>query len=112
MKFLFSLSLSLFAVYTLNTNSLFSQEIDLNAGEQVFSQNCTVCHAGGENSVNSLKTLKIADLEKYSKNSIEKIKYQVENGAGSMPAFADRLSEEEILNVANFVLNQAKNEVW
>nr|WGH12839.1 cytochrome c553 [Echinothamnion sp.] len=112
MKFLFSLFLSFFTVYTLSSNSSFAQEIDLDAGEQVFSQNCTACHAGGNNSVNPSKSLKFEDLTEYGKNTIETIKYQIENGYGPMPKFADRLSDEEISNVANFVLNQAKNNTW
>nr|YP_010619001.1 cytochrome c553 [Pterosiphonia complanata]WAX03014.1 cytochrome c553 [Pterosiphonia complanata] len=112
MRFLFSLFLSFFTVYTLAFRLSFAQEIDLDAGEQVFSQNCTACHAGGNNSVNPPKHLKLEALSEYTKDSIEAIKYQVENGAGAMPAFADRLSDEEISNVANFVLNQAKNNSW
>nr|YP_010850940.1 cytochrome c553 [Aphanocladia stichidiosa]WGH14025.1 cytochrome c553 [Aphanocladia stichidiosa] len=112
MRFLFSLFLSFFTVYTLSSHSSFAQEIDLDAGEQVFSQNCAACHAGGNNSVNPAKSLKLDDLNKYDKGSIEKIKYQVENGFGPMPAFADRLSDEEIFCVAHFVLSQAKNNTW
>nr|YP_010619581.1 cytochrome c553 [Tayloriella tenebrosa]WAX03594.1 cytochrome c553 [Tayloriella tenebrosa] len=112
MRFLFSLFLSFFTLYTLTVRLSFAQEIDLDAGEQVFSQNCAACHVGGNNSVNPPKTLKLEALSQYSKDSIEAIKYQVENGAGSMPAFADRLSDEEISNVANFVLNKAKNNNW
>nr|YP_009399424.1 cytochrome c553 [Dictyomenia sonderi]ARW69030.1 cytochrome c553 [Dictyomenia sonderi] len=112
MRFLFSLFLSLVTVYTLTIRVSFGQGIDLDAGEQVFSQNCTACHAGGENSVNPVKTLKLEALNKYTKDSIEAIKSQIQNGAGPMPAFADRLSDEEISNVAHFVLNQAKNNVW
>nr|YP_010851336.1 cytochrome c553 [Echinothamnion hookeri]WGH14421.1 cytochrome c553 [Echinothamnion hookeri] len=112
MRFLFSLFLSFFTVYTLSSHSSFAQEIDLDAGEQVFSQNCAGCHAGGNNSVNPLKSLKLDDLKKYEKSSIETIQYQVENGFGLMPSFASRLSDEEILNVAHFVLSQAKNNTW
>nr|YP_010851138.1 cytochrome c553 [Aphanocladia delicatula]WGH14222.1 cytochrome c553 [Aphanocladia delicatula] len=112
MRFLFSLFLSFFTIYTLSIHSSLAQEIDLDEGEQVFSQNCAVCHAGGNNSVNPNKTLQFNDLNKYSKDSIETIKYQVENGAGQMPPFNDRLSDEEISNVAHFVLSQAKNKLW
>nr|YP_009397963.1 cytochrome c553 [Gredgaria maugeana]ARW67149.1 cytochrome c553 [Gredgaria maugeana] len=112
MRFLFSLFLSFFTIYTLSSSSSFAQEIDLDEGEQVFSQNCAACHAGGNNSVNPKKSLKLNDLNTYSKNSFEKIKYQVENGAGQMPPFSGHLSDEEISNVAHFVLSQAKNELW
>nr|YP_010851534.1 cytochrome c553 [Echinothamnion hystrix]WGH14619.1 cytochrome c553 [Echinothamnion hystrix] len=112
MRFLFSLFLSFFTVYTLSSHSSFAQKIDLDVGEQVFSQNCAACHAGGNNSVNPIKSLKFDDLDKYGKSSIETIKYQVENGFGPMPAFAGRLSDEEIFCVAHFVLSQAKNNTW
>nr|WGH13035.1 cytochrome c553 [Echinothamnion sp.] len=112
MRLLFSLFLSFFSIYTLSSYSSFAQEIDLDAGEQVFSQNCSACHAGGNNSLNPSKSLKLDDLSLYSKDSIETIKYQIENGYGPMPAFAERLSDEEISNVANFVLNKAKNNLW
>jgi len=88
-------------------------EIDLDAGEQIFSQNCAACHSNGQNVVNPAKTLEIEDLEKYSMNTIDAITYQVKNGnVGGMPKFGERLSEEDIINVANYVLNQAKTNSW
>jgi len=109
--FLFSLLFSSVFVFYGNVNFALSEDIDLDAGSQVFSQNCSGCHAGGNNSVNPSKTLKLTDLNKYGKDSIDKIIYQVRNGAGAMPAFDD-LSDEEVSNVANFVLSQAKNDTW
>nr|ARW69235.1 cytochrome c553 [Polysiphonia sp.] len=112
MRLFFSFFLSLFTVFSLSNFLVFSEEIDLDAGEQIFSQNCTACHAGGKNSVNPAKTLQLEDLSKYSKDTIEAIVNQINNGAGPMPAFAGRLSDDEISNVANYVLNQAKNNSW
>ena len=37
---------------------------------------------------------------------------QVTNGKNAMPAWADRLSEEEIQDVAAYVFNQATNSLW
>lgn len=37
---------------------------------------------------------------------------QVENGKGAMPAWADRLSEEEIQAVAEYVFKQATDAAW
>ncbi len=110
-KFLFSLLFSCFIVLNFNAGAVFSQEVDLDEGAQVFSQNCSACHAGGKNSVNPDKTLQWEDLDHYKKDSVEKIMYQVRNGAGAMPAFDD-LTDDEVTNVANFVLNQSKNNLW
>ncbi|NER80841.1 MAG: c-type cytochrome [Leptolyngbya sp. SIO1D8] len=81
---------------------------DLGQGGQVFSSNCAACHIGGGNVVNGAKTLKIDDLNKYEMASIEAIKTQVTNGKNAMPAFGGRLSDQEIDNVAAYVLDQAE----
>lgn len=114
MKSLYSYFLSFFSIIILSSSLVLAEDIkvDLDAGEQVFSQNCIGCHAGGNNLVNPAKTLSLADLHDNEKDSVEAIVYQVTNGASGMPVFSGRLSEEEILNVANFVFSQAKNNSW
>ena len=87
-------------------------DVDLEAGQQVFLANCAACHNGGANTVVSEKTLQIADLEKYGKNTVNAIVTQVTNGNGAMPAFGDRLDEDDIKSVAKYVLNQASNNLW
>nr|YP_009393011.1 cytochrome c553 [Bostrychia moritziana]ARW61573.1 cytochrome c553 [Bostrychia moritziana] len=114
MKFLKNLFFIFFVIMFTSLNLVWAQDtqIDLDAGEQVFSQNCAACHAGGNNVINPEKTLSIDALKLYSMDSIKAITYQVTNGnVGGMPAFGGRLSEEDIQNVANFVLNQA-NVGW
>ena len=37
---------------------------------------------------------------------------QVTNGKKAMPAFVNRLSEDDIKNVAGFVYDQAVNDKW
>lgn len=81
---------------------------DLAAGEQVFSANCTACHAGGNNAIMPQKTLKKDALEENEMNSVAAITMQVKNGKNAMPAFGGRLSDEDIDNVANYVLNQSE----
>lgn len=81
---------------------------DLANGAQVFSANCAACHMGGNNYVNASKTLRKSDLEKYDMASLEAIKAQVTQGKMAMPAFGGKLSEEEIENVAAYVLDQAE----
>ncbi|GLI69069.1 hypothetical protein VaNZ11_013613, partial [Volvox africanus] len=91
-----------------------SQATDLALGAQVFNGNCAACHQGGRNSVITEKTLEKAALEQYLDGgfNIEAIIYQVENGKGAMPAWADRLSEEEIQSVAEYVYKQAAEGLW
>lgn len=85
-----------------------AQAADLVHGGQLFGNNCAACHIGGGNVVNGAKTLKQADLEKYDMASIEAIVTQVTNGKNAMPAFKGRLSDEDIVDVATYVLNQAE----
>lgn len=110
MKFLLNLFLPFFVILFIGFRFVLAQdsEIDLDAGQQIFTQNCAACHSGGNNVINPEKTLKIEALKLYNMDSIEAITKQVTNGnVAGMPAFGGRLSEEDIQNVANFVLNQA-----
>lgn len=81
---------------------------DAASGAKIFGANCAACHAGGNNVVNGQKTLKKDALEKYEMNSIDKITYQVVHGKNAMPAFAGRLSDEQIEDVATYVLSQSE----
>jgi cytochrome c6 len=80
---------------------------DINNGAKLFSINCAACHAGGKNAVNPVKTLQKADLEKYEMYDLAKVKTQITNGKAAMPAFRGRLSEQQIEDVATYVLSQA-----
>lgn len=80
---------------------------DALAGGKVFQANCAACHAGGRNAVNPAKTLKKADLEKYGMYSEATIITQVTGGKGAMPAFSNKLTAEQIENVASYVLSKA-----
>jgi cytochrome c6 len=85
-----------------------AQAEDLAAGKQIFDSKCASCHAGGNNIVNPAKTLKAADLEKYGMNSIDVIISQVTNGKPPMPSFKGQLSDEDMQNVAAYVLSQSE----
>lgn len=112
MKNLFKLNL-LFSVlvflFYFHTSSVKALEADLDAGAEIFSNNCAVCHDGGLNNVNPEKTLEKSVLEKFSMNSVSAITTQVTNGKNSMPAFGNKLSDDDINNVANYVLSQSNN---
>lgn len=86
---------------------------DLALGEEVFSGNCAACHSGGGNSVQPNRTLAKADLEAFLDGGYNEaaIIYQVTNGKNAMPAWGDRLSEEEIESVAAYVL-KASADGW
>jgi len=107
MKAFFSIFCIFNLFYVLNISTTFAA--DLEAGEKIFSSNCTACHIGGNNLIMPAKTLKIDDLSEYKMDSIEAITNQVMNGKNAMPSFQGRLSSEDINNVANYVLNQSKN---
>merc|ERR1712227_456776 len=85
---------------------------DLENGEAVFSGNCAACHAGGNNSIVAEKKLKKEALQTYGKYSVEMIKMQATNGNGAMPAFGEKLSPDDIEDVANYVFSQASGDKW
>jgi mono/diheme cytochrome c family protein len=71
-------------------------------GAVVFSEQCSVCHGAtgrGGNGGPDLTTMPLAQSEK---GAIQ----QVTNGGGGMPAFKGTLSEEEIENVAAYVVQE------
>ncbi len=84
-----------------------AQAADLNNGAKIFNANCSACHVGGNNVIIANKTLKKEALEKYGMNSLEAIKTQVTKGKNAMPAFGARLSQEQIEDVASYVLSQS-----
>lgn len=104
MKLLFTLFLIFNIVFTSTKNSL---SADLEAGEEIFTANCSACHLGGNNLIMPEKTLQSDVLEKNEMNSITAITTQVKNGKNAMPAFGGRLADEDIDNVANYVLAQS-----
>ncbi len=80
---------------------------EANPGQQVFSNTCSACHIGGTNVIVPRKTLTQDALEKYAMDSVDAIKQQVTQGKNAMPAFADRLTPDQIDAVAGYVLEQA-----
>ena len=69
-------------------------------GEQVFaSAGCGGCHTFSKAGSNGSGGPNLDDASP----SFDKVVEQVTNGGGAMPAFKDRLSEQEIRDVAAFV---------
>jgi cytochrome c6 len=79
---------------------------NLAAGEQIFSANCAACHAGGQNVIMPEKTLEKEALDQYlaGGRSAASIATQVTNGKNAMPAFGGRLSDDDIQDVAAYVM--------
>lgn len=80
---------------------------DIENGERIFTANCSACHAGGNNVIMPEKTLKKEALETNGMKSVDAITYQVTNGKNAMPAFGGRLADNDIEDVANYVLSQS-----
>lgn len=83
---------------------------DVGAGEKIFKTNCAACHPGGQNVIMPEKTLQKEALEQFLAGGMseESVVRQVSNGKNAMPAFGGRLPEEEIENVASFVIKSSK----
>jgi mono/diheme cytochrome c family protein len=75
---------------------------DASQGTVVFSENCSTCHGATGEGGNGGPDLLTMPLAKTEAGTIE----QVTNGGGGMPAFAGTLSEEEIENVAAYVVQE------
>lgn len=76
---------------------------DATAGKAVFGANCGGCHTLSDAEATGSNGPNLDEL----KPSLETVQGQVTNGGGGMPAFADSLSEAEILNVATYVSSVA-----
>ena len=107
MKKLLSVILLVSAIFTLVLERP-AIAADTGSGAKIFNANCAACHMDGRNIVAAAKTLKKEALEKYQMNSFEAIVHQVQNGKNAMPAFKNRLKEQQIEDVASYVLEQAE----
>merc|ERR1740139_454961 len=83
---------------------------DVEAGSQLFSVNCAACHAGGQNVIMPEKTLEKEALDQYLSGgrSEDSVVNQVTNGKNAMPAFGGRLSDDDIANVASYVIKTSE----
>lgn len=85
---------------------------EISSGAKIFQNNCSACHIGGGNILVSQKTLQKEALSKYLTNynddAIQAIIHQVENGKNAMPAFKNKLSEQEVLEVAAYVFQKSE----
>ncbi|VEU41836.1 unnamed protein product [Pseudo-nitzschia multistriata] len=86
---------------------------DVGNGETVFNANCAACHAGGQNVIMPDKTLEKEALEKYLAGGRNEaaVRTQVTNGKNAMPAFGGRLDDDQIADVAAYVIATSE-EGW
>ena len=73
---------------------------DAAAGKEVFVQNCGSCHTLQEAGTSGTVGPNLDELTLDHARVVE----QVKNGGGAMPPFQGQLSEEQIQNVAAFVV--------
>ena len=76
-------------------------------GKKLFNLNCIACHKNGQNVIIPEKNLKFEALEENGMNNLDSIIYQILNGKNGMPAFGGRLNEQQIEQIAEYVLKQS-----
>ncbi|MBD2295648.1 c-type cytochrome [Anabaena sphaerica FACHB-251] len=107
MKKLMTLILFTFCLWIINF-TLAANALDTQNGAEIFSVHCAGCHINGGNIIRRGKNLKKNALKKYGMDSLESITNIVTNGKNNMSAYKERLTTEEIQNVAAYVLEQAE----
>jgi cytochrome c6 len=107
-KKLLAIGLSVILVVVLSLGmDLPVQAANLANGEQVFNVHCVGCHVQGGNIVRRGKTLKKKALQRNHFDTLEAIAAIVANGKNNMSAYQDRLTAQQIQDVAAYVLDQA-----
>lgn len=103
-------SLAIFCLLNLSLISPVKAEaINNSMGEEIFSINCAGCHPNGSNIIRRNKNLRLKTLQKNGYDSVDAIANMVSNGKNNMSAYKDRLTENEINQVAKYVFQQAEN---
>ena len=103
--------LSLLCSWLLLTAPAWADDSVLSAGAapQLFETHCAGCHVGGGNIVRRRKTLKQRALQRNGIDSTAAIAQLINNGKGAMSAYRDRLTPDEIDQLAQYVWQQAQN---
>ncbi|GCL37330.1 c-type cytochrome [Anabaena aphanizomenioides LEGE 00250] len=108
MKKLITLILLTFCLWIINF-PLPANALDTQNGAEVFSVHCVGCHINGGNIIRRGKNLKKNALKRYGMDSLEAITNIITNGKSNMSAYKEKLTTEEMKNVAAYVLEQAEN---
>ena len=80
----------------------------LDNGQLIFEAQCVGCHVNDGNIIRRGKTLQLKALQRNYRDSLEAIANLVRNGKMPMSAYKDTLTDQEILDVSAYVLNQAQ----
>jgi cytochrome c6 len=88
---------------------VYAADINMGAASQIFEANCAGCHINGGNIVRRGKNLFSKALKRNNMDSIEAIVGIVTNGKNNMSAYKDKLTTQQIQEVATYVLQQAEN---
>ncbi len=78
------------------------------SGASLFTENCAACHANGGNIIRRGKNLKQRAMVRNGYGEVSAIASIVTHGKGIMPAYAERLSGEEIRAIAQYVHEQSE----
>jgi cytochrome c6 len=105
----FSIFLTLFLFFLMITYPLPVKAEEMNNGAKIFTINCAGCHPQGKNIIRRGKNLKLKALRRNKVDTLESIINLVTYGKNNMSAYQDRLSNDEIKLVSNYVLEQANN---
>lgn len=95
-----------FSFYFLFLNSFPSNAMDLEKGKILFLQHCISCHENGNNFIIPEKNLYLQTLKTNGIEKIPSLLYQIINGKNGMPAFGGRLSENDLIVISFYVLEQ------
>lgn len=80
-------------------------EVSLEQGEKIFSNNCAACHGkNGEGSIGP----EFAGNDNLADSAF--IVGRILQGQGSMPAFGNRFSDQEVADVTSFIRSSWGNE--
>ena len=92
----------------------FDGQIDMARGQKLFEQNCAACHLGGGNIVCPEKTLDKEDIQQYLDGGFTQkaVAYQMKNGKNNMPQFGSRLCDDEIEDIAAYVIKTTEADAW
>ncbi|MEL6385134.1 MAG: c-type cytochrome [Cyanobacteria bacterium J06626_18] len=75
---------------------------------RLFESNCAGCHPGGGNVIRRGKNLKQRALQRNGYTDVSEIATLIAQGKGLMRPYQERLSEDEIQTLAQYVLSQAE----
>lgn len=101
----FTVFLLLFLIFS-TTPALAEEVTD---GAKIFTVHCAGCHPNGNNIIRRGKNLKMRALKRNKVDTLDSIVNIVTYGKNNMSAYEDKLTQDEIKIVSQYVLDQAKN---